>query len=326
MSEKGVVTGKAFYRERIALPPGAVFEAVLEDVSMQDAKAREIGRTVQEYAKGPPYVFSIEYDPKEIDPRYSYSVRTIIKVDGKLKFTSDTVNPVLTRGSGSDVEIWMKMIDGRPKQTVPNEAGTIIGGEVSKDSEGKFFTDAVSGKRHELADGGERGKLDIAYDQASLKKGAALYMTLEGTFDEEGKVHVARFINAWPNQDNERSKADSSLVNTYWRIVSMRGERVPTINLKREPHVILKDVDGQGRYSATVGCNQLVGGYAIEGKGLTFMMGASTMMACVPPLDVLERTLTKVLAETKRYSIKGQTMELYDKVGSSIALLEAVYL
>jgi heat shock protein HslJ len=150
-------------------------------------------------------------------------------------------------------------------------------------------------------------------------------MALEGTVDEEGMVNVTRFIYAWPSQDNERSKADSSPVNTYWLIVSMRGERVPTINLEGEPHVLLKDVDGQGGYSATVGCNLLVGGYAIEGEGLTFKMGASTMMACVPPLDALERTLTKVLAETKR-SIKGQIMELYDEAGIGIALLEAVYL
>jgi uncharacterized lipoprotein YbaY/heat shock protein HslJ len=325
VSEKGVVTGKAFYRERIALPPGTVFEAVLEDVSKQDTKARGIGRTVQEDARGPPYVFSIEYDPKDIEPRNSYSVRTSVKLNGQLKFTSDTVHHVLTRGSGSDVEIWMKMVDGRPYQAVP-KGPSIMGGEVSRDGEGVFFTDAVSGKRYELAAGGERGILDMAYDQAGLKEGAALYMTLEGAVDEKEKVHVVRFVNSWPNQNNERSRADSSLVNTYWRIVSMRGERVPAIGLKKEPHIILKDADGQGRYSATVGCNQLVGGYAVEGEGLSFNMGASTRMACVPPLDALERTLTKVLAETKRYRIKGQTVELYDGAGNSIALLEAVYL
>ena len=45
---EGEVTGTASYRERIALPPGAVFEAVLEDVSLADAPAQELGRTTIE--------------------------------------------------------------------------------------------------------------------------------------------------------------------------------------------------------------------------------------------------------------------------------------
>jgi uncharacterized lipoprotein YbaY len=40
-------------------------------------------------------MFFIEYDPKDIDPMYSNLVRTSIKVDGKLMFTSDTVPTVL---------------------------------------------------------------------------------------------------------------------------------------------------------------------------------------------------------------------------------------
>ena len=32
-----VITGTALYRERLALPPGAVFEATLEDISRADA-------------------------------------------------------------------------------------------------------------------------------------------------------------------------------------------------------------------------------------------------------------------------------------------------
>ena len=42
------LTGTATYRERIALPPGAVFEATLEDVSRADAPAEVLGRTQME--------------------------------------------------------------------------------------------------------------------------------------------------------------------------------------------------------------------------------------------------------------------------------------
>ena len=64
----GHVTGTASYRERIALPPGAVFEAVLEDVSVADAPASELGRATVADPGNPPFDFDIAYDPADIDP------------------------------------------------------------------------------------------------------------------------------------------------------------------------------------------------------------------------------------------------------------------
>ena len=62
------VTGTASYRERIALPPGAVFEAVLEDVSLADAPAVELGRATIADPGSPPFAFDIAYDPAAIRP------------------------------------------------------------------------------------------------------------------------------------------------------------------------------------------------------------------------------------------------------------------
>jgi uncharacterized lipoprotein YbaY len=39
------IQGAASFRERIALPPASVFEAVLEDVSKADTSARKIAET-----------------------------------------------------------------------------------------------------------------------------------------------------------------------------------------------------------------------------------------------------------------------------------------
>ena len=56
---RGVVEGNASFRERIALPPKAQFEATLEDTSLADAPAREIGRVVRAGVTGSPIPFSI---------------------------------------------------------------------------------------------------------------------------------------------------------------------------------------------------------------------------------------------------------------------------
>ncbi len=55
--ERAAIEGTATYRERIALPPNAVFEALLQDVTIWDASATEIARTVIPRPSGPPIAF-----------------------------------------------------------------------------------------------------------------------------------------------------------------------------------------------------------------------------------------------------------------------------
>jgi putative lipoprotein len=115
------------------------------------------------------------------------------------------------------------------------------------------------------------------------------------------------------------------LVNTYWRINSMLGDQVIAKDGQREPHLSLKAADQKSSYAATVGCNQLVGSYSLNGDTIVFQRGAATLMACPPPLDALEKSLVDVLTRTKRWLVTGNTLELRDEQGSQIALFEAVY-
>jgi copper homeostasis protein (lipoprotein) len=110
VAEGAAIEGTAAYRERIALPPNAVFEAVLEDVTIANASATEIARTTIPGPAGPPIRFSIAFDPLRIDPGRTYSVKARILVDETLWFTSDTAYPVLTRGAGRTVDIVLKMV------------------------------------------------------------------------------------------------------------------------------------------------------------------------------------------------------------------------
>lgn len=104
------VSGEATYRERIVVPPGTRFEAVLEDVSLADAPSVRIGEAVIENAGQPPYRFSIAYDPKQIVASHTYAVRATLRHDQRLLFTSDTHTPVITRGNPDDVRIVMKSV------------------------------------------------------------------------------------------------------------------------------------------------------------------------------------------------------------------------
>jgi copper homeostasis protein (lipoprotein) len=106
------VKGAATFMQRIALPPTAVFEASVQDVSRADATAEVIGSVRIENPGQPPIAFAIDIDPKRIDERRRYHVRATISVDGKLLLTTDRAYPVLTQGNGRDVAILLRTAGG----------------------------------------------------------------------------------------------------------------------------------------------------------------------------------------------------------------------
>jgi heat shock protein HslJ len=64
---------------------------------------------------------------------------------------------------------------------------------------------------------------------------------------------------------------------------------------------------------------------SIEGRSIRLSPGPTTLMACPPPLDALERALGDTLGKVRAWRIQGNTLELADGAGASLALLEAVY-
>lgn len=97
------IEGTASYRERIALPPDAVFEATLEDVSRMDGPSAVLGQARIEQPGNPPFHFTIQYDPAQIQPNHIYSVRARLLSGERLLFTTDKRYQVLTQGHGSEI-------------------------------------------------------------------------------------------------------------------------------------------------------------------------------------------------------------------------------
>jgi uncharacterized lipoprotein YbaY/uncharacterized lipoprotein NlpE involved in copper resistance len=163
-----VVQGTAAYRERIVLPPGAVFEATLEDYSRADAPADVLGRVRMESPGQVPIRFEIPYDLSRIQERHAYSVRGRITVDGQLWFTTDTVHPVLTRGHPGRVELVLRRVSTSP---AAGKGGSPAGlGELPASFEGDL----------PAADGpGIRYHLDLFPDRAFV-----LRLTYLGRKDE----------------------------------------------------------------------------------------------------------------------------------------------
>ena len=119
-AEAQSVSGTATYRERIALPPGAIFEATLEDVWRADAPSETIALTRVASPGSPPIAFTLAYDRGRILDDHRYVVRARILLDTRLLFATDTAVPVITRGSPTDVSLMLVRAGGG--QAVPPAA------------------------------------------------------------------------------------------------------------------------------------------------------------------------------------------------------------
>lgn len=105
----GTVTGTVSYLQRIALPPDAVIEVKLQDVSLADAPAKTIAsQKITLGNRQVPVPFELKFDSAKIDPKHSYSVRATILMEGQPRFITDKAYPVLTQGNPSHVELVLK--------------------------------------------------------------------------------------------------------------------------------------------------------------------------------------------------------------------------
>lgn len=113
--------GTVSYRERIALPPHALLEVRLLDVSLADAPSKTLAVTRVKTRHQMPIPYRLRYDEARIRSGRSYALQARIIVDGKLWFISTTRHSVFT-GRPDETEIRVE----RVKSEAP-EAGNPSG-------------------------------------------------------------------------------------------------------------------------------------------------------------------------------------------------------
>jgi uncharacterized lipoprotein YbaY/uncharacterized membrane protein len=115
------IQGRAIYLERIAPLPGAVLSVQLVDSQLADTSAAVVASAEFTDLKGPPFAFTLPYDPARLRPNGLYGLHAGLRdAQGTLWFVTDTRVPV-TPGSSAPVEFRMVRAGGDPVAPV---AGT----------------------------------------------------------------------------------------------------------------------------------------------------------------------------------------------------------
>lgn len=103
-----VLRGTVSYRERIALPPKAVVEVKLLDVSRADAPAHVIAETRVSGRRIPAH-WTLRFDSREVQSRHSYALQARILLGEELLFVNTQRHAVFA-GGRDDTAIWVQRV------------------------------------------------------------------------------------------------------------------------------------------------------------------------------------------------------------------------
>src|SRR6478735_514619 len=89
-TESNFIHGRATYLERIKIPPGADFTVQLIDNQLADTQQAVIAETTLEDVAGPPYEFSMQYDPAKLRPNGQYGLSANLRASTVIFCSSPT--------------------------------------------------------------------------------------------------------------------------------------------------------------------------------------------------------------------------------------------
>ncbi|MGC3834130.1 YbaY family lipoprotein [Moritella viscosa] len=104
------ITANVFYRQRIALPPGAQVSLVLEDISKMDVAAEIIAQQTITAVGFPPYKIDLRYNAAKIKPQHRYALRAQIELGGQLLFINTEQVDAFSNQSAKPTEILVSQV------------------------------------------------------------------------------------------------------------------------------------------------------------------------------------------------------------------------
>ncbi len=100
-----------------------------------------------------------------------------------------------------------------------------------------------------------------------------------------------------------------ALVNTRWKLIEIRGQKVAEMELTRAPYIELTGEADGWRVSGNDGCNQMMGTYEMGDAGtISFGNMAGTMMACMKA--DLSKEMTEAFSQVDNYTMSEDGMNL----------------
>ena len=185
---------------------------------------------------------------------------------------------------------------------------------------GGLFAECLTGRTYPVAPKGAEPDLEHAWTEATPSRDAQLYVQVIGGF-ADGEIRIEHFLSLSRNGACPPLAARSAaLRGTDWRMLEIDGERPAFDDWRQRPTLRLDD---HGKYTASTGCNSLVGSYELDPEGLRFLASATPLNGCAPSVGALERRFLDALGAVRQAQLAGMTLDLLDAAGKRRLRLEA---
>ncbi|MBN9082182.1 MAG: hypothetical protein BGP04_08385 [Rhizobiales bacterium 62-17] len=216
------LSGTVIYRERMALPPSAVVEVQLIDVSLADAPARVLARTTLWPRRQVPLRYRLRYDDAQIRPNFSYALQARITLNGRLLFINTTRHSLSAeglaggRGGFGNTDILVERVSDGPRTETPATPARPNGRWLAEDIGGGGVIDRL------------QTVLDIAPDGAVSGSGGCNRMagraTISGDRINFGRIASTKMACV-PAAMNQEAEFFAALADVRaWRVDPQRGK------------------------------------------------------------------------------------------------------
>jgi putative lipoprotein len=225
-----VLTGTVAYRERMALPPDAIVDVWVRDVT-PGINTAVILAQVEVPAKGRqvPIPFELTYDAGRVAADHTYAVKAVIKSPaGDILFETPGDQPVITQGNPSNVALMLLRAPG----AVPSPAAALLGTSWRlADLAGfglaprvettlEFFEPGRAGGRG----GCNRYTGDVTIDGARISFGATVATQM--ACEKPAMDQETRYLRALGLAERFEIDEDTLLIHTRGLAKPLRFERV----------------------------------------------------------------------------------------------------
>lgn len=230
------VTGNATYLERIRMPTGSTLRVQLIDSHLADTPQAVIADATLRDLSGPPYAFSLPYDPVKLRANGQYGLHaTLSGPDGKPWFVTDTRVPV-DPARNAPVELRLVRVAGA--EQAGTDAAKPTYWQCGDTRIGATFEGAADGQTVALGIDGRRLSLPIARSASGARyaddagnefwtKGASGTLSLAG--EDQRDCTQADGPSPW-DAARERGIAFRAVGNEPGWLVEVGGGDTPALH------------------------------------------------------------------------------------------------
>lgn len=309
------VTGEVRFAQGVPVPASGELRVVLQDVSRADAPAGLLGEVVLTPPFGNPADFRIAYDAAKIDERNTYAVRATLRDGDRLLQTTDTVVPVITRGSPQKATLQMIAVASAPRLQAQTIRGEVF------DRDGRLVLVQCEDRREiQLAQGDPAEALRARLDREAAKQGVG--MLTEFTLlpaDAQGDFGILRF-ETFPAETCGSPGVTAELLDNYFVATRIGGRPVPR-TMPRDAHLVLHSA--AQRVKGSSGCRRFEGGYVLQDASLRFEDIVVEAPTCGEASATQDSRLIEALTAVRTWRLTGIHLELFGERGEPLARLES---